>query len=70
MGNIFYTTNPWLADLVSDEAFVSALKTVQNEMHEFDSEDSPRATIPSDPRNILPIKIRFCDMVRNCSLPE
>lgn len=40
-------------------------------MHSFDGPDSNLGrAIPTDPDNIFPLKIRFADMVRGCSVPE
>ncbi len=72
MSRIFYTSNPWLSDLSSDESFSSALRRTQLDIHEFDTPDSAndRISIPRDPKNIFPLMLRFADMVRYCSIPD
>lgn len=72
MSRFFYTSNPWLSDLSSDESFVSALQRTQIDIHEFDSSETAndRVSIPHDSKNIFPLMVRFADMVRDCSIPD
>lgn len=57
--NLFNSSNSWLSDLATDEAFVAALHREQQEVI-----DNPQGLIPTDPNNILSLKMRFSDMVR------